>query len=85
MIALKYKVKISIDPVHSWGDRTIDEIFIPSINACINAEFAFSSDSPRDTGTEEIFLSKKDVNTIDQYVKLQQKIEKIQKRIFKND
>lgn len=82
MIALKYKVKVSIDPVHSWGDRFIDEIFIPSINACINSEFAFSSDSPRGIETEEINLNRKDVNVINQFVKLKNDLDKIQERIF---
>ena len=56
MKALKYKVKISIDSVHSWGDRMIDEIFIPELEVIINSKGGcfFSTEKRSDMNLEEI-------------------------------
>jgi len=82
--ALKYQVKISIDPVHKWGDRIIEEIFIPSISCGINEEgFAFHLTEPRKrTPLEEVQISEKDANILKQYVNLKNQMEKISRKLF---
>jgi hypothetical protein len=57
MKAYKYTVIVSIDPVHSWGDRPITEYFMPQLNLCFNSEgFAFNCDKPRNEVYEETSL-----------------------------
>lgn len=49
MKAYKYKVKTSIDAVHSWGDQIIDEIWVPDLKIVVNEKgFVFHSDTPRE-------------------------------------
>ena len=87
MKALKYKIKVQIDPVHSWGDRVIDEIFIPSIGCCFNQEgFAFLSESPRrNKGIEEVEIDEEEVSVLKQYCKFKTKLEQICEKNFPKD
>jgi hypothetical protein len=83
MKALKYIVTVSIDPVHSWGDRDINEIYVPSIGCCFNQEnFAFFSKGPRNNKTEEIKISNKDIKVLKNYCNLKKEVEKICKTFF---
>lgn len=84
MKAEKYRVKISIDTVHKWGDRLIDEIFIPELKLVINSEgFAFASDERRgQVDVKEIEVDDEDCRILQQYVEAQKEIEEIKNKLF---
>lgn len=84
MKAIKYKVKISIDAVHTWGDRVIDEIFIPEEKIVINSEgYAFKSDEQRGNIDEkEIEIDEKIVDFLTFYVEGNKELKKIVKELF---
>ncbi len=84
MKAVKYKVKISIDAVHSWGDRLIEEIFIPEIGVIINSEgFAFRSEEARgDIEIEDFHFDTNHAEFLSSYVDSLNELKNITKKLF---
>lgn len=53
MKAIRYKVVVSVDPVHKYMDQLIEEIWIPELNVYFNEKSrCFYSDQPRGDGNE---------------------------------
>ena len=84
MKAVKYKVKISIDAVHNWGDQIIKEIFVPELFMVVNERgFAFYSAEARgDIELEEIEIDDDVVASLEAFAKANKKLKNIIESIF---
>lgn len=88
MKALKYKVQISVSPVHRHLDRTIQEIWIPELEACLNEEkYVFRSDEPRANPEEcqKIDVPNEMYESILAYLENKEVVESFCERIFLTD
>jgi len=85
MRALKYSVEIQDDPVHSYTRRTIQEVWLPKINACFNEEgVAFESQSPRvpEVECEPIEIPPYWFDDVEKYLRKKSQIKSFCKEIF---
>jgi len=85
MKALKYKVTVQMDPVHSWSRHEIQEVWLPDCKACFNEEGGiFQSDEPRalEDQCEEIFVPPFWCDTLSKFLKKKSQIEGFIKEIF---
>ena len=86
MKAIKYRIGISIDLVHRWGDQTIDEIFIPEVNVCFNEKGGcFFSAVRRISNGEEIErieVEDIDAESLEKMCILKEKKDKIVSKYF---
>lgn len=88
MRALRYKVKISIDAVHSWGDEVISEIWIPDLKIAVNEKgFAFHCDELRSDQEPmiEIEMNEKDCETLKAHIKSLSNLEKLTQKLFQKE
>lgn len=83
MKALKYKITVQDDPVHSYTKRTIQEIWIPEYNICFNEEgYVFRSDEPRNKKNKKVNIPKDAVRRIEIFEKHKENVKKVIKEIF---
>ena len=86
MKAYKYKVIVSIDAVHSWGDREVEEIWIPDYNIFFNEECGCSeSKEPRNEKYEEIEIDTLDAYDLHDYIAEKEHMGHICKQYFKKE
>ncbi len=83
MKAIKYKVKITTDIAHGFGE-VIKEIFIPESKVVINERgFAFRSEEARDNiEVEEIEIDDEDAYILGDYVDSLNKLKSITEKLF---
>ena len=85
MKALKYKVIVGVDPVHSYMDHPIQEVWVPSCKVCFNEEGGiFESSEPRahEEECEEIFIPPFWSDVLEKYIKKKCQIKSFIGEIF---
>lgn len=83
MKAYIYDLVVAIDPVHSWSNHTISEIFIPKYKIAFNNEkFFFQCSEPRNKKYEKIEVNNKFAETLDYCIRIRNEIEEEMKTYF---
>jgi len=66
MRAIQYQVLVAIDPVHSWSNRIINEIYVPELQMGLNEESVFLIDE---------YKFKLRISTVDKHIQKEIEIE----------